>query len=177
MKLKHMSDWFCVTSGQLWSFKFEDAHNWLHACSDHHSPLKDESHDRSIQDMKDFLIEGSPVIHQRNFNAYNTKIEAIWRSFHIGHITNHATSVKKEATHKDKATIISKTVDQVDLNQGGSIGDFQSTSSPIRNQNSPGLMTYSGASDDTSIFTRTRGTLNIKHQTDRSTHKEVGPNK
>jgi hypothetical protein len=33
----------------------KDAHNRLHACSDHHSPLKDESHDMSIQDMKDFF--------------------------------------------------------------------------------------------------------------------------
>jgi hypothetical protein len=32
-------------------------------------------------------------------------------------------------------------------------------------------------SDDTSIFIRTRGALNIKDQADRSAHKEVGPNK
>jgi hypothetical protein len=50
-------------------FKLEDAHNRLHARSDHHSPLKDGSHDRAMQDMKDFLIEGSSVIHQINFNA------------------------------------------------------------------------------------------------------------
>jgi hypothetical protein len=31
--------------------------------------------------------------------------------------------------------------------------------------------------EDTSIFTRTRGPLNIKDQADRSTYKEVGPNK
>jgi hypothetical protein len=36
-------------------FKFEDAHNRLHVRSDHHSPLKDGSYDRSIQDMKDFF--------------------------------------------------------------------------------------------------------------------------
>jgi hypothetical protein len=35
----------------------------------------------------------------------------------------------------------------------------------------------SGASDDTSIFTRTRGLLNIKDQTGRSGHKEVGSSK
>jgi hypothetical protein len=35
----------------------------------------------------------------------------------------------------------------------------------------------SGANDDTSIFTRTRGAPNIKDQTDISTHKEVAPNK
>jgi hypothetical protein len=33
----------------------KDANNWLHTHSDHHSPLKDGSHDRSIQDMKDFF--------------------------------------------------------------------------------------------------------------------------
>jgi hypothetical protein len=32
-------------------------------------------------------------------------------------------------------------------------------------------------SDDTSIFTRTRGALNIKDQAARSAHKEIGPNK
>jgi hypothetical protein len=31
--------------------------------------------------------------------------------------------------------------------------------------------------DDTSIFTRSRGSLNIKDQAGRSAHKEVGPNK
>jgi hypothetical protein len=38
-------------------------------------------------------------------------------------------------------------------------------------------MTCSRASDDTSIFTRTRGPLNIKDQASRSAHKEVRPNK
>jgi hypothetical protein len=33
----------------------------------------------------------------------------------------------------------------------------------------------SGANDDTSIFTRTRGPLNIKDQTNILAHKEVGP--
>jgi hypothetical protein len=55
----------------------KDAHNQLHARSNHHSPLKDGSHDRSIQDMKDFSIERSPVIDQRNFNIYKAKIEGI----------------------------------------------------------------------------------------------------
>jgi hypothetical protein len=55
----------------------KDAHNQLHSCSNHHSPLKDGSHDRSIQNMKDFSIERSPVIDQRNFNIYKAKIEGI----------------------------------------------------------------------------------------------------
>jgi hypothetical protein len=38
-------------------------------------------------------------------------------------------------------------------------------------------MMCSTASDDTSIFTRTRRPLNIKDQTDRSVHKKVEPNK
>jgi hypothetical protein len=83
--------------------------------------------------------------------------------------------VKKEATHEDEATILSKIVDQLGSNGMHPIGDFQSTGSPIGNRSSPGLMTCSGASDDTSIFTRTRGPLNIKDQTGRSAHKEIGP--
>jgi hypothetical protein len=55
LKSEHVLDWFCVTSGQLWSFKLEDVHNRLHTRSDHHSPLNDGSHDRAIQDMKDFF--------------------------------------------------------------------------------------------------------------------------
>jgi hypothetical protein len=54
---------------------------------------------------------------------------------------------------------------------------FQSTGSPIEDRSSPGLMTCLGASDDTSIFIQTREALNIKDQTGRSVHKEVGPNK
>jgi hypothetical protein len=67
--------------------------------------------------MKDFFIEGSPVIHQRNFNAYKIKIKVIGFSFHIEHITNSVTSVKKEATLEDEAIILSKTVDQVGSNR------------------------------------------------------------
>jgi hypothetical protein len=40
------------------------------------------------------------------------------RYFHIERITNPATSVKKEATHEDEATILSKTVDQLGSNGG-----------------------------------------------------------
>jgi hypothetical protein len=36
-------------------FKLEDAHNRLHTRSDYHSPLKNGSYDRTIQDMKDFF--------------------------------------------------------------------------------------------------------------------------
>jgi hypothetical protein len=38
--------------------------------------------------------------------------------FHIEHITNSVTLVKKEATHEDEATILSKTVDQFGSNGG-----------------------------------------------------------
>jgi hypothetical protein len=57
------------------------------------------------------------------------------------------------------------------------ISDFQFTGSPIENRSSLGLMTCLGTSDNISIFTRTRGSLNIKDQTVRSVHKEVEPNK
>jgi hypothetical protein len=33
----------------------KDAHNRLHTRLDHHSPLKDRSHEKSIHDMKDFF--------------------------------------------------------------------------------------------------------------------------
>jgi hypothetical protein len=77
--------------------------------------------------------------------------------------------VKKEATHEDEATILSKTVDQLGSNGGVRSVIFSPLIAPS------GLMTCSGASDDTSIFTRTRSPLNIKDQTDRSAHKEVEP--
>jgi hypothetical protein len=38
--------------------------------------------------------------------------------------------VKKEATHKDEATILSKTVDQLGLNGMHPIGDFQPDREP-----------------------------------------------
>jgi hypothetical protein len=62
------------------------------------------------------------------------------------------TSVKKEVTHEDEATILSKIVDQLDSN-----GCVRSVIRPIGNRSLSGLMMCSGASDDTSIFTRTRG--------------------
>jgi hypothetical protein len=62
------------------------------------------------------------------------------------------------------------------IEQRRPIGDFQSTGSPIGNRSSPGLMTCLGASDDTSIFTRTREPLDIKEQTGRSANKEVRNN-
>jgi hypothetical protein len=57
------------------------------------------------------------------------------------------------------------------------IGDWQSASSLIENQSSPGLMTCSGASDDTSNFVYIRGTLKIKEQVGRTTHEDIEPNK
>jgi hypothetical protein len=38
--------------------------------------------------------------------------------FYIEHITNPATSVKKEATHEDETTTLSMTVDQLGSNGG-----------------------------------------------------------
>jgi hypothetical protein len=52
------------------------------------------------------------------FQHIEEKIEATWCSFYIEHITNPATSVKKEVTHEDEATILSNTIDQLGSNGG-----------------------------------------------------------
>jgi hypothetical protein len=78
----------------------EDTFNRLHTCSDYYLVLKDESHNQSEQGVI-FFIE-SPVIHRWDTKI---KIEAIWWSFHIKHVTNPVTSMKKEAEHEDGATI------------------------------------------------------------------------
>jgi hypothetical protein len=172
-----VSDWFYVTLGQFWSFKLEDAHYRLHARSDHHSPLKDGSHDRAIQDMKDFFDwrkSGYPLkkfqrIEDKNWN--HRLIFSYW--------THHQPcDISKEGSHTWRWSNYSiKDSWSAWFERRRPIGDFQSTGSPIGNRNLPGLMTCSGASDDTSIFTQTRGPLNIKDQADRSAHKEVRPNK
>jgi hypothetical protein len=87
------------------------------------------------------------------------------------------TSVEKDVKQEDEITILSKIKLISLVGQRRPIGDCQSTGSPIGNQSSPGLMRCSGASDDTSIFARTRNPLKIKDQIDRITHKDVGPNK
>jgi hypothetical protein len=46
------------------------------------------------------------------------KLKSYGDLFHIEHITNPVTSVKKEATHEDEAIILSKTVDQLGSNGG-----------------------------------------------------------
>jgi hypothetical protein len=65
------------------------------------------SHNQSEQDVKDFFEESS-VIHQRDTSVYKIKIEAIWWSFHIEHITNPMPSVKKKVEQEDEAIIMSK---------------------------------------------------------------------
>jgi hypothetical protein len=130
MKSEHVLDWFRVTSGQLWSFKLEDAHNRLHAHSDHHSPLNGGSHDRAIQDRVIF-------------------------SYWIHH---QPCDISEEGSHTWRWSNYSiKDSWSVWFEQRRPIGDFQSTGSPIRNRSSPGLMTCSGVTNDTSIFIRTRG--------------------
>jgi hypothetical protein len=90
-----MPDWLRVTSEQLWSFKLvEDASNQLCAHSDYHSVLKDGGHDQSEQDVKDFKKDSAT--HWRDTSMYKIKIEVIWWSFYIEHITNLVTSVKKD---------------------------------------------------------------------------------
>jgi hypothetical protein len=110
LKSEHTPDCLHVASGQLWSFKLiEDISNRLRARSDYHSILKDGSHDQAEQDVKDFYwIEESPVTYGRDTSVCKTKIEAIGWFFHIEHITNPVTSVKKDTKQKDEVTILSK---------------------------------------------------------------------
>jgi hypothetical protein len=64
-----VSDWLCVTSEQLWSFKLvKDASNQLCDRLDYHSVLKDGVHDQSEQDVNDFLkkkLSYPPTRYQR----------------------------------------------------------------------------------------------------------------
>jgi hypothetical protein len=177
MKSEHVLDWFHVTSGQLWCFKLEDTHNRLHARSDDHSPLKDESHDRTIQDMKDcfdWKKLGYPLKKFQRIEDKNWSHRVIFSYW-----THHQPcDISEEGSHTWRWSNYSiKDSWSVWFERRRPISDFQSTGSPVRNRSSPGLMTCSRASDNTSIFTQTRGPLNIKDQTGRSAHKEVGPNK
>jgi hypothetical protein len=158
MKSEYVSDLFHVTSGQLWSFKLEDAHNRLHAHSDHHSPLKDGSHDRAIQDMKDFFDWMKSNYPPKKFQCIEDKnwshkvIFSYW--------THHQPcGISEEGSHTWRWSNYSiKDIWSAWFERRRPIGDFQSTGSPIENRSSPGLMTCSGASDNTSIFTQTRAT-------------------
>jgi hypothetical protein len=146
-----VSDWFRVTSGQLWSFKLENAHNRLHARSDHHSPLKDVSHDRTIQDMKDFFDWRKSGYAPKKFQHIEDKnwshrvIFSYW--------THHQPcNISEEGSHTWRWSNYSiKDSWSAWFEWRRLIGDFQSTGNPIRNRSSPGLMTCSGANDDTSI--------------------------
>jgi hypothetical protein len=53
-------------------------------------------------------MEESPVTHRQDTSVYKKKIEAIRWSFHIEHITNPVTLVKKDAEQEDDATIMRK---------------------------------------------------------------------
>jgi hypothetical protein len=177
MKSEHVSDWFCITSGQLWSFKLEDAHNQLHAHSDHYSPLNDGSRNRTIKDMKDFFYWRKSGYPAKKFQRIEDKNWSHRVMF--SYWTHHQPcDISEEGSHTWRWSNYSiKDSWSAWFERRRPIGDFQSTGSPIGNRSSPGLMTCSGASDDTSIFTRTRKPLNIKDQTVRSTHKEVGSDK
>jgi hypothetical protein len=106
LKSEHMPDWLRVTSGQLWSFKLvEYASNRLYTRSYYHSVLKDGSHDQSEQDVNDFLKKAQ--LATDGILAYTRqKIEVIGWSFHIEHITNLVTSVKKDTEQEYEATIL-----------------------------------------------------------------------
>jgi hypothetical protein len=174
MKSEHMLDWFHVTSEQLWSFKLEDAHNRLHARSDHHSPLKDVSQGNTRYEwfFFDWRKSGYPsekfqCIEDKNWS--HTMIFLYWTH-------NQLCDISEEGSHTWRWSKYSiKDSWSAWFEWKRSIGDFQSTGSPIGNRSSLDLMTCSWASNDTSIFTWIRGSLNIKDQTGRSTHKEVVP--
>jgi hypothetical protein len=59
--------------------------------------------------------------------------------------------------------------------QRGLIGDCQLAGRSIRNQSSSGLIMCSGACDDASSFTWTRGPLKTKDQLGRTTIQMMGP--
>jgi hypothetical protein len=177
IRSEHVSAWFHVTSGQLWSFKLEDAHNRLYARPDHHSPLKDRSHGREIQDMKNFFDWRKSGCPPKKFQCIEDKnwshrvIFSYWTHHQPYDISEKGSHTWRWSNYSIKDSW------SVWFERRRPIGDFQSTGSPIGNRSSPSWMTCSGANDDTSIFTRTRGPLNIKDQADRLAHKDVGPNK
>jgi hypothetical protein len=168
-----------VSDQDNWSFKLvEDASNLLCAHSDYHLVLKDGSHDQSKQVMKDFYwIEENSVAHRRDTSIYKTKN---WshRVIFLYWTRHQSRDISKEGswTWRWSNCSIKNKVDHLDPNRGV-IRDCQSVGSPFGNRSSLGLMTCSGASDNTSIFTWTRGPLKINDQTGRTSHKDVGPNK
>jgi hypothetical protein len=109
LKSKHMTDWLCITSWQLWSFKLtEDASNQLHAHSDYHLVRKDGSHDQPEQDVEDFLTKLSypPTRYIPVYTRQKWKPQG--DLFYIEHITNPIISVKKDAKQEDEITIMPK---------------------------------------------------------------------
>jgi hypothetical protein len=77
LKSKHAPDWFCVTSGQLWSVKLvEYASNQIRVHSDYHSVLKIVSHNQSEQDMNNFYwIEETSGQSHIFFKLHGYKVE------------------------------------------------------------------------------------------------------
>jgi hypothetical protein len=70
----------------------------------------------------------------------------------IEHLPNPVTLVMKEVEQEDEATIMLRMKSLNLVRIEGPIDDCPSAGSPIENRSSPGLMTCSGASDDTSNF-------------------------
>jgi hypothetical protein len=103
-----------------------------------------------------------------------TKIEANVWSF-IEHISNPWLWWWRKSNKKMKQLLCQRWSCSAWSEQRGSIDNCQSAGSPIGNQSSLGLMTCSGATDDTSIFTWYGGPLKMKDQSDRTTIKMMGP--
>jgi hypothetical protein len=156
MKSEHMSDWFLILE-QLWSFNLEDAHNQHHVYSDYHSSLKDGSHDREIQDMNDFFDWRKPGYPPKKFQRIEDKNWS--RSVIFSYLTHHQPcDISEEGSHTWRWSNYSIQDSWLAwFKWRRPIGDFQFIGSPIGNWSFPGLMTCSGANDDTSIFTWTRG--------------------
>jgi hypothetical protein len=178
IRSEHVSDWFRVTSGQLWSFK-------LKRCTQ--SALHPFRSSLTTKGWKLWQVntryEGF-FFDWRKSDYRPKKFQRIedknWSHRVIFSYWTHPQpcNISEEGSHTWRwSNYYIKVSWSAWFEWRRPIGDFQSTGSPIGNRSSPGLMTCSGASDDTSIFIRTRGPLNIKDQTDRSAHKEVGPNK
>jgi hypothetical protein len=176
MKSEHVSDWFCVTSGWL---KFQAWRCIQSALRPFRSSLttkgwKSWQVNTRYEWFFDWRKSGYPLkkfqrIEDKNWS--HIMIFSYWTHHQPCDISEEGSHIWRWSNYSIKNSWSAW------FEWSRPIGDFQSTGSPIGNRNSPGLMTCSGASDDTSIFTQARGPLNIKDEAGRSTHKEVGPKK
>jgi hypothetical protein len=117
---EHGLDWLHITLGQLWSFKLvEYTSNQLRVHSDYHSVLKDGSHDRSKQDVNDFLdwrkLSYQPSRYQRiqDKNWSHIVIFSYWTYHQPRDISEEGCRTGRWSNYSIKSE-----VDQLGLNKG-----------------------------------------------------------